>query len=275
MAEADVADGCRLSAGSGWNQREEDWRLMLRLAEGRFRVAVDEGRVVATGGAVVYGRRLAWICMMLVDPERRGRGIGTRILQELLAGLGDVESVGLDATPAGRPVYARLGFEDAASLARMGAPTAERARPDDGAARPIGPEALDAVLELDRQVFGADRATVLRFALEQAPEYAWSLEENGRVSGYCFGRHGRHSDHVGPVVAASPEGGRHLVAACLRSAGDRRCIVDAAADSPDWIAELRALGFQEERRLTRMYHGGAKVPGRPGLQLAICGPELG
>ena len=84
MTEADLADGLRLSRASGWNQTLADWRLLLSLGPGLFRVALLDGQVVASGGAVRYGDALAWICMILVDPERRGHGLGTRIFDEVL-----------------------------------------------------------------------------------------------------------------------------------------------------------------------------------------------
>jgi hypothetical protein len=133
---------------------------------------------------------------------------------------------------------------------------------------------LPAILEMDREAFGADRAAVLRYALETAPEYAWSVEDDAGLQGYCFGRHGQHSEHVGPVVARTEEAARQLVGACL-GAGSGRFILDAPADRPGWRAALEALGFEEQRRLTRMYLGAASGPGRRDLQLAICGPELG
>lgn len=275
MLEADIADGFRLSAQSGWNQREEDWRLLLRLAGGRFYVAVADGRVVATGGAVLYGTRLAWVCMMLVEPELRGHGIGTRILRQVLADLDGIETVGLDATPAGHPVYAKLGFTDAASLVRMGSRAADRSRLEAGGARPLSGAALPAVLEMDREAFGADRGDVLRWTLAQAPEYAWSLEENGALAGYCFGRHGHHSAQIGPVVARAPETAFRLVSACLRHSQAERFVIDVPAGGAEWRASLVALGFEEQRDLTRMYRGSVPGPGRAELQLAICGPELG
>jgi hypothetical protein len=39
--------------------------------------------------------------------------------------------------------------------------------------RPIRSADLGAVLAWDREVFGADRGELLRWALGQAPEYAW------------------------------------------------------------------------------------------------------
>jgi GNAT superfamily N-acetyltransferase len=275
MTEADVPDGLRFCRANGWNQRAEDWRLLLRLAGGRFLVAIANGRVVATGGAAFYGRRLAWICMILVDPEARGQGIGTRLFEAVLGLLDDVESVGLDATPEGRHVYSRLGFVEAASLVRMGTRVRDRDRRDVGAARPITPAALPAICTLDREAFGADRAEVLGWALEQAPEHAWSLEEEGVLGGYCFGRRGHHSRHIGPVVARRVETAGRLVSASLRPADAERVIIDVPADRPDWIAQLRTLGFETQRPLTRMYRGSASGPGRRELQFAICGPELG
>ena len=134
MTEADLADGLRLSRASGWNQTLADWRLLLSLGPGLFRVALLDGRIVASGGAVRYGDALAWICMILVDPERRGHGLGTRIFDEVLVRCetemraGRLRCVGLDATPAGHGIYLQRGFVDSGSLVRMRAEpaTAER-----------------------------------------------------------------------------------------------------------------------------------------------------
>ena len=116
MTEADLADGLRLSRASGWNQTLGDWRVLLSLGPGLFRVGLLDGRVVASGGAVRYGDALAWICMILVDPDERGHGIGTQIFDEVLVRCeaevraGRLRCVGLDATPAGRGIYAQRGF---------------------------------------------------------------------------------------------------------------------------------------------------------------------
>jgi len=275
MTGADVEDGLRLCRLSGWNQRAEDWQLLLRLGDGCFRVAVEHGRVVGTAGAARYGSRLAWICMVLVDPAARGRGIGTRLFEEVLGLVDDVEVVGLDATPAGRPVYAKLGFADAAGLLRMGTSLPAAGRLDPGGAQPLTPARLKAVCALDHEVFGADRGAVLRWALETAPEYAWSLEEDGVLAGYCFGRHGHHSEHLGPVVARGAQAALRLVSAGLSRARAGRAIVDVPKGQAEWRGTLAALGFEEQRPLTRMYRGAPAGPGQPGLQLAIAGPELG
>jgi GNAT superfamily N-acetyltransferase len=279
MTENDLADGLRLSRASGWNQALEDWRLLLSLGPGLFRVAVEDERVVASGGAVRYGDALAWICMILVDPEQRGHGLGTRIFDEVLVRCeaavraGRLRCVGLDATPAGRGIYVQRGFAGGPGLVRMRV-EANTPVAGPGDVRGLVTDGLDAVLALDREVFGAERGGVLRAALASAPELAHVVCRDERVLGYCFGRHGDHSDHVGPLVAYDLELARALLCACLAGPRRRPLIVDARVE-PAWLAALGELGFREQRPFTRMYLGDARPEARPDLELAVFGPEFG
>jgi GNAT superfamily N-acetyltransferase len=278
MTEADLEDGLRLSRASGWNQTIEDWRLLLSLGRGLFRVAVEDGRVVASGGAVRYGDALAWICMILVDPAKRGHGIGTRIFDDVLGRAeaavrsGGLRAVGLDATPAGHGIYVQRGFQDEGGIVRMRAEGSglESCPPT---VRPLSMEDLPAVLAPDRGVFGADRGAVLRWALATAPDLAW-VGSRAETIAYCFGRHGDHSDQVGPVVAEDPLLAAALVAACLSRPRSRPLIVDARAE-PSWPAAMAGLGFREQRPFTRMYLGEDRPAAQPALELTVFGPEFG
>lgn len=277
MTKADIEAGLRLSRASGWNQTVEDWRLLLSLGAGLFRVAAEEGRIVGSGGAVRYGESLAWICMILVDPSRRGHGIGTRVFDdvlertEALVGAGVLRVVGLDATPAGHGIYVQRGFQDAGGLVRMRKGSGLESRPP--AVRPLVEGDLDAVLARDREVFGADRGAVLRWAHSTAPDLAWTASGAGTTA-YCFGRHGDHSDHVGPVVAEDLALARDLVAACLSRPRGRPLIVDARTE-PSWLATLSGMGFQEQRPFTRMYRGAARPAARHAHEPVVLGPEFG
>ncbi len=278
MTEADLEGGLRLSRASGWNQTLADWRLLLSLGPGLFRVALRDSEVVASGGAVRYGEALAWICMILVRPDERGHGLGTRVFDEVLerasalVSAGQLRAVGLDATPAGRGLYLKHGFRDGPALVRLRAPAA--ASDEQGPASPPAASELDAVLERDREVFGADRSPVLRALAGLAPELTRTLWDGGRVRGYCFGRHGDHADQLGPVVADDAVAAHDLVRAVLAGPRRRPLILDARAH-PRWLAALGDLGFREQRPLTRMYLGEARPSARPEHELAILGPEFG
>jgi GNAT superfamily N-acetyltransferase len=278
MTEVDLEGGLQLSRASGWNQTLDDWRLLLSLGPGLFRVAVRGSEVVASGGAVRYGEALAWICMILVRPDERGHGLGTRVFDEVLerasalVSAGRLRAVGLDATPAGRGLYLKHGFQDGPALVRLRAEAATSAE-HGPASRPAASE-LDAVLERDWEVFGADRSPVLRALASAAPELTRIAWDGGQLRGYCFGRHGDHADHLGPVVADDEELARELVRSVLAATRRRPLILDARAAS-DWLAALRELGFREQRPLTRMYLGEARPAARPEHELAILGPEFG
>ena len=209
------------------------------------------------------------------DPESRGRGIGTRIMDEVLRRLQDVAVVGLDATPGGRLVYVKLGFRDARALARFDARPLSPPPAPTSAVRAMTAADVPEVLAWDREAFGADRGAVLRWALGQAPEYAWCATEAGRLDGYCFGRHGHSADQVGPVVARQADVARDLVRACLAPQAGRRFFIDAPREPMEWAGALAGLGFVEQRPFTRMYRGDATEPGRPEQTFAVVGPEFG
>jgi len=272
MTAGDVAAAHRLSREAGWNQTEEEWRLLLHLNPGRFVAAVSDEVVVGTGGAACYGDALAWVCMILVEPQWRGRGIGRSLVEDVLHRAGDVARVGLDATPAGQPVYLRLGFEDAFPLLRMAAPAAEAA-PSRSHATTIAAADVDAVLEMDRGVFGADRTAVLRWMFARAG--GWWVPGAGGVAAYGLLRDGQHSRHLAPVVARDIESARAVVTAALAAGDGRPLLVDVPARAAEWREALEQLGFREQRPLLRMFRNGATPPGDPRPQWAILGPEFG
>lgn len=106
----------------------EDWRerfvryFSMRIAadEARYFVAVDGERIVGTAGALVsegyaaiMGRAAGYIFGVCVEREYRGRGLATALTPESIAFLKEkrCKRIRLHASPAGRPIYERLGFE--------------------------------------------------------------------------------------------------------------------------------------------------------------------
>jgi predicted N-acetyltransferase YhbS len=271
MTVADIPSGLRLSAAASWNQQESDWRFLLERNPGRFVVAMRDGRVIGSGGAVCYESALAWVCMILVDPSERGHGIGTRIVSGVLERLSDMRSVGLDATPFGLGVYSKLGFVETSRLLRMEAPPTS-GEEDESPVRPLSPGDLEAVLALDRSVFGADRGELLRASASRSP--ALVAVREGAIVGYCFGRDGARSRQIGPVVADDVDVASSLVVSSLVADTGGPVVVDVPSDRPNWLALLHEFGFEEKRPLVRMFRG-TPPPGNPERVWAIFGPEFG
>jgi len=284
MSLADIPAALGLCRASGWNQTERDWRSFLTTAPHGALVAVDNGRVIGTVATLPYGP-FTWISMVLVDPTARHRGIGTRLLDRGLALVPAEVAARLDATPVGEVLYRKLGFtaeyglarlfldvnHPGAALARRAAFAAMRLR----RARLLATADWFAVHELDTRAFGASRASLLERLAHEAPEYAWVVERHGRVQGYLFGRHGYVREHLGPLIADTPETAELLLDACLAAHPDRKIFLDVPDDQQAWRTRLAQLGFAIERPFLRMSRGRLTAPGQPSRVYAIIGPEFG
>ena len=275
MTSSDIAAGLRLCRASGWNQLEQDWRVFLEWEPAACLIEEREGSVVGTVAGLRYGHCFSWLSMLLVDPRERGDGIGTRLLQESLNMLGE-DCVRLDATPLGRPIYARSGFVDEYPVTRVSAKVdAAEFAPFHSGVRRIGEPDLNPVFAYDRAVFGADRTRLLLALFQLAPAYAWMAGKPGDVQGYCFGRPGFLYEQLGPVVAQDPEIAANLVSACLKSQGGKNFVLDAPHFHPAWLSWLERHGFTPARSFVRMRRGENSCPGVPDGMFAIAGPEFG
>jgi GNAT superfamily N-acetyltransferase len=274
MTPADIAAGMRLKDIAGWNQTGTDWERFLRTSpEGCFVAEVD-GKVVGTATTIVYGGRLAWIGMVLVDPDYRGRGIGTELLERTVEYLDArrVPTMKLDATPQGKSIYARLGFVAEYEIERW-----ELCRPSGSATAPAASAAveLEEILRVDRDIFGADRSELLRSLDREAPAFTLATHVPGRLTGYALGRRGSRADQLGPWMARDEASARELLEEFLRRSGRETVFVDCLRENPFARRVLCQHGFQFTRPLTRMYRGPNTHPGRPELLCAALGPEFG
>ena len=120
MTIDDVQLGLKLTGQAGWNQTDSDWLRFLKMEpEGCFAAEIG-GRSVGTTTTCLF-EGIAWIAMVLVDVDCRGKGVGTELLKYALNYLDNrkVKTVRLDATSAGQPIYEKLGFVPEYQLARF------------------------------------------------------------------------------------------------------------------------------------------------------------
>jgi GNAT superfamily N-acetyltransferase len=276
MQMADIAGGLALARAMGWNQLPRDWEQYLRLDPHGARVALRDEQIVGTVGTMRYGDRFAWIGMMLVDPALQRQGVGRQLMRDALEVLRDQRTVRLDATPAGRGLYQKLGFVEEYDLSRLERAASAPVTPvEPHSARPMTAADLPLVCEFDGEVFGADRRAMIEWVFAGAPRYAWIVCERARVAGFCFGRTGFRAEYLGPVIAADAAIARQLVSACLAQHAGRPFFLDATHHDADWLRWLETIGFREQRLLTRMVRGEGRHPGLPAKQFGILGPEFG
>ena len=271
---ADDLDGANaLVAEAGWNQNAADWRIFLELGRA-FAVKDADGRLAATAATLPYPSGFGWISMVLVSGPFRRQGIATRLLRRCIDALREAGMVPvLDATPAGREVYRSLGFRDGWAITRWRRSAASRVKETKGA-RLLGAGDWPAVLALDAQAFGCDRAPLLERLRARSAHFACVTEKDGRLRGFLLGREGRVAMQLGPIVADDEAAAAELAAfACARISGP--VLLDALDRHRALARWLAAQGFVEERPYTRMALGRDELFGDPRRLAAIAGPELG
>jgi len=278
MTMLDVPAGVRLNQIAGWNQTGSDWERFLRVSPGGCFVAELNGQVCGTVTTISFQSRFAWIGMVLVDPQHRGRGIGTNLLKRAIRHLDDqkISTVKLDATPQGKPLYEKLGFVAEYEIERW---TLHRPPPDApksfGHAELTSVLLLDSILKTDREIFGADRSFLLESLDQDAPVFTLGVCDSGVLRSYGLGRRGLFADHLGPWMANDRPAARDLLGLFLARSSRETIVVDGLKSNNIAGDLLRLFGFTYSRPLTRMYRGPNKYRGRPDVLCAILGPEFG
>ena len=267
----------KLKNAEGWNQTEKDWELLIQYPDSVNLVAVLDQQIVGSVCAINYEHTVSWIGMMLVDKNFRGRGISKLLLSEAIQKLEKSASIKLDATPAGRPVYKKFGFEDEYTLYRMTHPSVSKISLTEASveAEQMRTEDLPELAEFDRLVFGADRTSLLSQLYENHPKLAWLIRENGKIAGYCLGRRGVKFTQIGPVYGSSEKIAKSLIQSAIHCIPDEAVVVDVQAAKSGFMQWLEDNGFTSQRPFERMYLSNNPHPGVIENQYLICGPELG
>jgi GNAT superfamily N-acetyltransferase len=281
MTEGDLAAVDQLRRLAGWNQTPEDWRRLLELEpQGCFLAELDS-ELAGTVTTTAYGQAIAWIGMMLVHPKHRRQGIATHLMGQAVEYLRRraVRSVRLDATPAGYPLYEKLGFAPEWTLTRCQRPAQDESPPSPLAAAPSTTRDLadadwDAVEQIDAAAFGAPRSRLLRgLARHSLKALVWPA---GRpAAGWGLLRAGANADYLGPVTCPRPEGATALATELLRGTGTRPVVWDVPDGNQAAKATAQRLGFAPIRSLTRMHLGPDAAASDPCAQFAIADPAVG
>jgi len=277
MTPADLPLANSLREMAGWNQTLTDWSRLLALAPRGCFVAEWGGLSVGTATTISYGEQLAWIGMLLVHPDFRGRGIGRALLQRCLdhlhsCGLGCIQ---LDATAQGQPIYERSGFQKEWSLTRWEISRfATPASANPGQIRSYQPSDIGRIESLDAKAFGAARPELLASLLRESRQGLVHESSEG-VDAYGVLREGARAFYLGPLAAGSPGTGGLLVNALLGCAGGKAIYWDIPDANLEAVALARNLGFTPQRSLVRMYLGSRRNPGDLRQYFAIAGPSVG
>src|SRR5215467_753653 len=250
----DVPAAARLTdAAFGGGPREDRLRRYLAIEPRGWFVVEDASHLIAVGGVVRFGT-FAWLGLMAVHPKRQRQGLGRAIAEEAIGwALGQgCSTIFLIATPAGVPLYARLGFVPAGESEELSGRPARPAQPSlparCGVVRWTAAETRE-VGGYDAPAFGADRTHLLSVYAADFPASSWvARDATGAIRGFLV----IQGSSLGPWSADDDAAAAQLLDAALPRVREplRAGVLDSGA-----VALLLSRGFVRTRPLPRMRLG--------------------
>jgi GNAT superfamily N-acetyltransferase len=262
-----------LAQQMSWPHRQEDCAQLLALGAGI--VAVE-----ATGLTVGVGLRWSFgevgtIGLVLVAPDRQGRGIGRALMTALIADSGS-RTLMLNATAEGLPLYEKLGFVSTGVVrqhqGRLAQGSVLPPAPDVPMRRAV-PADYAQLCALDATAFGTDRSRLVGRLMADGD--AWVLDRDGRPAGFVVLRPFGRGMIVGPIVAPGEDDAIALAAVAAKAAPAGVLRVDIPAEAERLAAWLTTAGLPAIDTVTVMLRGNwpavGKGPRRFGLALQAWG----
>ncbi|GAB3626801.1 N-acetyltransferase GCN5 [Pandoraea terrae] len=279
FTEADIAAAHQLSSAFRWPHKPDDWRFVARNGAGF--VAQDGGQVVGTALYWQYGDDRGSLGMVIVAPDQQGRGIGRALMEKLLDRLGDRLTI-LHATPAGQPLYEKLGFRAVGKLDQhqgtaVQPPLVEL--PPGERLRPLSANDPDRLVDLASRASDLDRGRILPALLDVSDGIA--LEHDGELLGFALFRRFGRGFAIGPVVASAKDGddaarvrAQAMIAHWLALHAGRFVRIDTPADSglTGW---LEAQGLERVDTVVKMARNGTPAADPSLRQFAIINQAIG
>src|SRR5690242_18663282 len=278
MQLSDVKAGMQLSTAEGWNQTEKDWEFIINNLQNICLVTEANNQVIGTTTAINYGDEIAWIGMVLIDKNYRGRGISKMLLENVLKKLKECRSIKLDATSAGREVYKKFGFKDEYLITRMTCSSVKNSftiGDENVFVESLQSKDIKAIIEFDKIVFGANRAKLVGYLTTEYFDKSWLLKRNDRLATFASGRAGNKYHHIGPVIGETIDDVKILISKALKEINGQPVVVDVINNKNELINWLQSLGFIKQREFIRMYKNENPFHGLTEKYFLICGPEFG
>lgn len=272
MTEDDLSSAHGLSLAVRWAHRGEDWQFMHRAGTGF--VAEENGTLAGTGLCWKFGNTHASLGMIIVSPEQQGKGIGRELMNLVLEELGD-RCILLTATPAGQPLYEKLGFVPTGTVDHHQG-TMQKTSPLALAAgeriRPVASGDLQALAALATRALGMPREEMMAQLLNVAEGVL--IEKDGEALGFSMMRRFGRGHMIGPVVAPDTERAKALIAHWAATYAGSFVRVDVTGESglSTWV---ESLGLALVGPSVRMARGQVPVSDGTVKQYAILNQAIG
>jgi len=279
---------------TGWGERVEDIRSVIRNPDNHYITAVDveSNQMIGIILAVKNGE-FGYIAHVIVRSEYRKMGIGQELMNEGMSYLKyhDCQTVKLDAVPNAITLYERVGFKPELKSLRLLLDissdslfeTYQNNREKLGKKLQVFKTKecdLSQISETDVEIFGADRRNLLMTLFELYPEYAFlSRDKDDNITGYLFGLYKNGCLTLKAGICDSKETCASLIDSAIITVKENEDVqsiyLGTLENSKFGLEVLETLGFKQTKYSLRMYYGKkAETANNPTI-FAIGDPAKG
>ena len=204
-------------------------------------------KMIGIGASICHGDS-AWLACIVVHPDYRNQGLGTIITQKLMHDLDPTkyQTIFLDATKLGFPVYQKLGFETELEYLHLKSEETIPVLADMTNVCNYSEQFMDSILTLDQWVSGEDRRQTLMTHIAGAKLF---LKDQKLEGFYIPGL----SDGV--IVASNEEAGLTLMKLRLQT----RSFAIFPESNKAALKMLTSLHLDHYRSSKRMRWGKART----------------
>ena len=147
---------------------------------------IVENKVIGVGELIINDKN-GWLGNIIVSKEFRNQGLGKKLTKRLIeiANANDCESIYLLATPLGKTVYQKLGFQEKGRYLffEKGEKSIELEKNNSLAnIIPYAELFKNQIFELDKKAIGEDRSKVL--AMHLAQSFVYKQPHENEISGF-------------------------------------------------------------------------------------------
>ncbi len=266
----------------GWGHMALDISRYLEWDPKGCFVAERNTKIVGHVFSINY-EKTGWIGLLVVHPNHRGQGIGTKLMTIAMNYLKDlgVETIRLEAVPEAITLYQRLGFKREIDSFRFCKELKQKKTQISSLKekiRLVEKEDLEEIATFDLKYFGANRLKILKCLHEDYPEYCFVSKEKETIMGYVMSRKTSKGYWLGPWICnpKSPNIAKKLALSCMcLFDGDSELRLGMLAANSIGTQLIRKLGFRLTSKSIRMFWGKYRYPGDFTGVYGIGGPEKG
>lgn len=264
MRVSDFSFAVKLANSMNWHMTKEDFEFNRKLEPHGCYVLFANGEQVGIATCINFGE-VGWFGNLVVEEKYRGKGAGSLLVNHAINYLKSkgAETIGLYAYPHLTKFYQNLGFKPDAELLVLSKQEHKEVTvspiPESSAklVRKAEIEDTSALVNFDRECFGASREKLLKEILFKENNKCYLSMSSGKIVGYVMAKVYEGLIEVGPLACHKnhTDTGVMLIQTVFSKLKNCDIYTYVPSESKALLNFLLKTGFSEDFRLVRMFLG--------------------